>query len=210
MAHLLYVEASPRKDRSASIEVARAYLDAWTAARPGATVDRLDVWGEDLPAFDAEALEAKYAGIAGEALSGPQQEAWDRIRALAGRFHAADTLLFGVPMWNFGIPYRLKHLIDAVSQKDLLFAFGARGIEGLLGGRRMVVVAARGVAIGRETGLPAEEWEFQDRYMRMWATMVGIADVATVTVEQQLGGPGAEAASRAAARAEAAALAGRA
>jgi FMN-dependent NADH-azoreductase len=73
MPHLLYIESSPRKTRSASIEVAQAFLKTWQAANPGSTVDTLDVWATDLPEFDGSLLEAKYAGIAGLPLSGSRQ-----------------------------------------------------------------------------------------------------------------------------------------
>ena len=169
------------------------------------TVDTLDVWTTELPPFDGAALEAKYAGLGGQMLTPEQQSAWDGIRSLAGRFHQADVIVFSVPMWNFGIPYRLKHLIDAVSQKDVLFTFDERGLLGLLGGRKAVVVAARGVSLGE--GFPAEEYDFQVAYMAAWCRMVGITEVSRVEVERTLYGPEADAASRTEARAAAEALA---
>lgn len=204
--HLLHVESSPRKSRSASRDVALAFIDEWTARHPGATVDTLDVWETALPEFDGEAMEAKYAGLTGQALTAGQQAAWDGIRGLADRFWKADVVVLAVPMWNFGIPYRLKHLIDAVSQKDVLFTFDERGLIGMLGGRKAVIVAARGVALGE--GFPAAEYDFQVAYMRAWCRMVGIEDVSHIEVEKTLFGPEQDAASRAEARAAAVALAG--
>lgn len=65
MAKLLYIETSPRKQRSASIEVARAFLDAYRQAHPGESIQEIDVWSLDLPEFEDAAFEAKYAGIEG-------------------------------------------------------------------------------------------------------------------------------------------------
>lgn len=203
--HLIHVEASPRKERSASREAALAFIAAWTARHPDATVDTLDVWTTELPAFDGAAMQAKYAGLAGQALTPEQQTAWDGIRTLADRFWRADVIVFSVPMWNFGVPYRLKHLIDAISQKDVLFTFDERGLLGLLGGRQAVIVAARGVSLGE--GFPAEEYDYQVAYMQAWCRMVGITDVATIEVEKTLYGPEADVASRAEGRAAAEALA---
>ncbi len=203
--HLLHIEGSPRKMRSASREVALAFIAAWCAQHPGATVDTLDVWSTDLPPFDGAVMEAKYAGLGGQALTPEQQTAWDSIRVLAERFHQAGVIVFSIPMWNFGIPYRLKHLIDAVSQKDVLFTFDERGLLGLLGGRKAVVVAARGVALGAD--YPVAEYDFQVAYMNAWCRMVGITDVAHVEVERTLYGPEVDIASRAEARAAAQALA---
>ena len=147
----------------------------------------------------------KYAALEGVERSAEQRKVWTDIEALGQRFHRADVIVVSVPMWNFGIPYRLKHLIDAVSQKDVLFTFDERGLLGLLGGRKAVVVAARGVALGEN--FPAAEFDHQTRYLTMWARMVGITEVHTVSVEKTLFGPEADAASRAQAKAEAASLA---
>lgn len=188
MPHLLYIEGSPRKQRSASIEVAHAFIDAWKAQHAIATVDTLDVWNTPLPEFDGAALDAKYAGIQGQARTPEQAEAWDRIQALAARFIKADIIVFGVPMWNFGIPYKLKHLIDVVSQKDLLFSFDERGLTGLLDGRKVVVIAARGA--------PLDRAEHQIAYMTTWSEMVGIDEQYNIVIEKTLLGPDVDAESR--------------
>jgi FMN-dependent NADH-azoreductase len=193
---LLHVIGSPRH-RSASHQVARAFIEAWKTKHPDAIVDELSVWDTDLPAFDGPVLEAKYAGIEGRALDEHQAAAWRTVQALADRFRQADVILFSVPMWNFGIPYRLKHLIDVISQKDVLFTFDENGLNGLLGGRTVVTVAARGVQLGAD--FPADQYNFQSTYMTMWAHMVGIADVHTVEVEKTLFGPEQDVASREAA-----------
>jgi FMN-dependent NADH-azoreductase len=198
MPHLLYVEASPRKERSASIEVARAFLDAWRATHPEGKVDMLDVWNTALPDFDGEALAGKYAALAGETLSPAQEEAWVAIRALADRFRAADLI--------YTIPYKLKHLFDLVSQKDLLFTFDERGQNGMLDATA-VVINARGVAIGAD--FPAEIYDHQSTYMATWLRMVGITDVHQIAVEKGLMGADLDRQSRDEARAEAEALARR-
>ena len=154
MAHVLYIESSPRKLRSASIEVAQAALSAWRKADPKLTVDTLDVWSTKLPEFDGPLMEAKYAGLAGTPLTKEQDLAWSALREIAERFLAADALVFAVPLWNFGIPYKLKHLVDLVTQKDLLFSFDGQAFGGLLSGRRALLIYARGLDYG-PGGLPA-------------------------------------------------------
>ena len=193
--HLLHVESSPRGPRSASNEIAQAFIDAWSTHHPGATIDTLDVWQTDLPPFDGAAIDAKYAGLTGQPLTTDQQTAWEAIRTLADRFIDADIIVFGVPMWNFGIPYRLKHLFDVISQKDILFTFDDRGLLGLLGGRKVVTVATRGVALGE--GFPREDFDFQTAYMDAWCRMVGITDISRIEAEKTLYGPEQDTASRA-------------
>jgi len=205
MTRLLHVVGSPRKERSASLDVGRSFVDEWVAAHPGATVDTLDVWETELPAFDGPALEAKYAGLAGIVLTVEQQKAWAAIRALAERFKHAGVILISVPMWNFGIPYRLKHLVDAISQKNVLFTFDRKTLNGVLGGRKLVVVAARGAPLGGD--YPEKDFDHQVAYLRVWSRMVGITDFEAITVEGTLFGPEADAAARGAARATASKLA---
>jgi FMN-dependent NADH-azoreductase len=196
MAHILYIEASPRKERSASIEIAQAALAAWQAADGSLTVDTLDVWSEELPEFDGEALEAKYAGIAGRLLTKSQSAAWAEIRAIAARFVAADMLLLAVPLWNFSVPYKLKHLIDVVSQKDLLFTLGERGFGGLLRGRTALLICARGLDYGPSAGTPAGSYDFQKPYLETWLRFIGISEIRTVVVEKTLFGPEVDRAAR--------------
>ena len=204
---LLHVEASPRGQRSASLQVAHAFLDAWKDRHPNGSIDVLNVWTTELPAFDGEALDAKYAGLEGRDRSPAQITAWQEIGTLADRFHKADIVLLSVPMWNFGIPYRLKHLIDAISQKDVLFTFDERGLNGMLGGRRAVVVDSRGVGLGPD--FPREELDYQQRYMTAWLRMIGITDITHIEVEKTLMGAELDHAARAEACAQAARLGAR-
>src|SRR6266581_4735754 len=130
MPTLLHIESSPRKTRSASLDVANAYIDAYRATHPDHTIDVLDLWSIELPEFDGVALDAKYAEMSNTPLNDAQQHAWAAIRRLAQRLHDADTLLFSVPLWNFSIPYKLKHFIDVVSQGGILFSVDDSGISG--------------------------------------------------------------------------------
>ncbi|HEV2673694.1 MAG TPA: NAD(P)H-dependent oxidoreductase [Aliidongia sp.] len=203
MTHILYIEASPRKARSASTEIARHALAAWRSEDATVTVDTLDLWSESLPEFDGPAMEAKYAGLSGTPLTAEQAAAWSQIRALAGRFLAADALVVAAPLWNFSIPYKLKHLIDVVSQKDLLFTFDESGFGGLLRGRKALVICARGLDYSPSAATPAGTYDFQKPYLETWLQFVGISEIVSVVAEKTLFGPEIDGASRAAACAEA-------
>ncbi len=205
MSHVLYIESSPRKTRASSIDVAKAFLDAYRNRIPNDTIDTLDVWNTALPEFDGEVIDAKYAGIAGIPLTETQANAWAGIRTLAARFQRADKIVLSVPMWNYGIPYKLKHLIDCATQKDLLFTFDEKGLNGLLTKQKAAVIYARGVEYSAASGL--EEWDLQRRYIEIWLRAIGITNVSTILVEKTLFGPEADAAARAEAKAAAIALA---
>ena len=182
--HILHLASSPRGDRSASLKLAARYLETLTSLHADAMVDVLDVWTTDLLPFDGAALEAKYADLQGVEMNAEQQMVWEQIHALGERFHRADVIVFSVPMWNFGIPYRLKHLIDAVSQRGVLFDFDARGMRGLLKGKKVVVFATRGVALGED--FPTEDYDHQVAYLKTWARMVGVPAIDAVVSEATL------------------------
>ncbi|MBP1138557.1 MULTISPECIES: FMN-dependent NADH-azoreductase [Pseudomonas] len=203
--HILHIASSPRAERSVSLKLASRYLETFTSLHPESTVDALDVWTTDLLPFDGPALNAKYADLQGVQMSAEQQAVWKQIHALGERFHRADVILFSVPMWNFGIPYRLKHLIDAVSQRGVLFEFDAQGMRGLLKGKKVVVFASRGVALGED--FPTEAYDHQVAYLRTWARMVGIPAIDAMLSEATLADPATAEANFNAALAEASKLA---
>lgn len=208
MARLLYVEASPRKDRSASIEVSRAFLEAYRAVNPSDEIETLDIWAVDLPSFNGEALAAKYAGINGVSLTIEQTAVWDGIRSLAAPFLAADKLLLAVPLWNFGIPYRLKHLIDLISHKDILFSFDGTGFRGLLKARKAAVVYARGLDyLSATSSTPATTYDFQKPYIETWLRLIGITTISDIIVEKTIFGAEVDVQSRTKAKQNAATLA---
>ena len=208
MTTLLHIACSPRKQRSASLEVALAYIDAYREAHPGAQVSTLDLWDGALPEFDEHAMAAKYAGLNGTALSPDQESAWATLGALAARMHQADVLVLSVPLWNFSIPYKLKQFIDLVSQKDILFSFDPdKGLRGLLRDKRAVVVYARGLDFSAGSSTPAQRFDFQKPYVEAWLRFVGVDEVHALVVEKTIMGSDVDAAARHAAKAEARQLA---
>ena len=208
MARLLYIEASPRKERSASIEVSRAFLETYQTTHPDDEIETLDIWAADLPSFNGEALAAKYAGLNGVPLTLEQTAVWNEIRRLAAPFLVADKLLLAVPLWNFGIPYRLKQLIDLISQKDILFSFDGYGLQGLLKARKALVVYARGLDyLSKTSSTPAVAYDFQKPYMETWLRFVGVTEISSIVVEKTLFGPESDVESRTKAKQQAATLA---
>jgi FMN-dependent NADH-azoreductase len=105
MARLLYVEASPRKDRSASIEAARIFLTEYQKTHPKDAVETLDLWHTPLPEFDGEVIKSKYAILHGLKHTEAQRHAWSAVEKIISHFTSADKYVFSLPMWNFGVPY---------------------------------------------------------------------------------------------------------
>ncbi len=185
MAKLLYIEASPRKARSHSIAVAKAFLDAYVAGHPEDKIDTLDLWDIELPAFDGATIDAKYAVLHGQDQTPEEANAWGRVVQLFERFNAADKYLFSIPMWNFGIPYPLKHFIDIVTQPGLAFSFSpSEGYKGLVTGKPAAVVYSSGGAYGAGSG--AESYDLQKPFVQLWLGFIGFTDVHNIVVEPTL------------------------
>jgi FMN-dependent NADH-azoreductase len=181
VADLLYIEASPRKARSHSIAVAREFLRAAQAARPGLELDSIDLWQEDLPELGGATIEAKYAILAQQAHTPEQARAWQHVERLVARFVSTPALLFSVPMWNFGVPYRLKHYIDLITQPTLTFRFSPeKGYEGLVANKRAVVIYSSGGDYSPGSGNPRPD--FQKPFFEAWLRFIGIDRIETITV----------------------------
>jgi FMN-dependent NADH-azoreductase len=202
---VLNIVSSPRGSKSASITIADAFLAAYCREHPHVEVDTLNVWTEDLPDFDSEAIEAKYKGVSGATMDEAEAKVWTKIQALVQRFQVADLLLVGVPMWNFAYPYKLKQLIDLVSQRNMLFTFDGRSFGPMLTVTRALVIFTRGQSYDDDGPTPASHFDHQSRYMTFWLNFIGVTDVQTMFAENTWDDNGAE--SAASARAKAAALA---
>ena len=181
--HLLYIQSSPRGPRSVSIAVTDAFLQAYRQACPGLTVDTLNVWEENLPEFDQEAIGAKYKGINKEPMDPAETAVWDKIKELAARFQRADRILLAVPMWNFAYPYKLKQLIDLVCQRNMLFTYDGTEYGPLLKTGRACVVYARGGTYAEDSPTPASQFDHQKGYIDFWLKLIGVQQVKTLVVE---------------------------
>jgi len=191
MAKLLHIEASPRGERSASINVAKHFIESYRAAHPGDTVETLNLWRADLPEFDGATIDAKYAVMHGQKHTPEQLQAWQTVTKIADHFKSADKYLFSLPMWNFGIPYKLKQFIDVLVQPGLAFSFSPdTGYKGLITGKPAVAVYARGGAYGPGTGM--EAYDSQSTYLKQVLGFIGFTDIKDIFVEPTLASPTAK------------------
>lgn len=185
MSKLLYIEVSPRKDRSASIEVAQSFVSAFSEKDTDNTVEILDLWNTVLPEFDGDTINAKYRVLHGENPTPEEIAAWKVITQITDQFQAADHYLFSSPMWNFSIPYKLKHYIDVISQPGLTWSFSPEtGYEGLVTGKSATLVLARGGEYSSST--EAAAMDFQRTYLEMILGFIGFKDINTVLIEPTL------------------------
>jgi len=186
MSTMLYIQASPRGARSHSTAVADAFIETYKEKHAGTEIVTLNLFDADLPAFDGPALDAKYKIMHGQELSEEEKTAWTAIEKVIAEFKAADLYVLAVPMWNFGVPYRLKHYVDVVTQPGLTFSFTPeQGYKGLVTGKPAVAVYARGGEYPADS-----EFDLQKKYVETFLGFVGFTDIRSVLVEPTLmGGP---------------------
>ena len=188
MSALLFIECSPRRTDSFSSQAAAIYLNALPK---DVTVEQLDLCGAKLPEFDAAAAAAKYKVMRGQALNPGEESAWSAVVALVEQFKAADHYLIAAPMWNFGIPYKLKQYIDLITHPGLTFNPRPDGMEGLAGGDA-VVIYSRGGNYSPKDGQP-DPYDHQSPYLQAWLGVVGVSPVEEVAVQGTMRTPvGAE------------------
>ena len=208
MARLLYIETSPRKDRSASIEAAKTFIGEYKRTHPEDVVETLDLWTTHLPEFDGHVIDSKYAILHGLEHTDEQRQAWKGVEDVIGQFNGADKYLFSLPMWNFGIPYKLKHYIDVIVQPGYTFSFSPEeGYKGLVTDKPIAVIYARGGAYGPGTG--AESYDLQKAYIEHILGFIGFKDFQTLLVEPTLVSPEDNKKTMEAAREQAKAMAAR-
>ena len=185
MKKLLYIEGSPRKDRSHSIRIANEYLKKVAENDNNIEIKTIDLWSLDLPEFNGDMMNAKYSIIAGSDPSDNEKNEWSKVTKIFDEFADADHYLFSVPMWNFNIPYKLKHYIDIVTQPGLAWSYSPdEGYKGLMSGRTATVVYSTGDGYSEGTGF--ESFDLQKPYINLWLTFIGFDKVEKVIVDRTL------------------------
>ena len=125
---LLYIEASPRKENSTSSRVANAFVESYRKANPTDEIEHVPLFDVELPSFSGEGADQKMAAIMDMITGGDGIEAtgeWAGVIQEIERLKSADKVLVSSPIWNFSIPYRLKHYFDLVCQPGLSFYVNA-------------------------------------------------------------------------------------
>jgi FMN-dependent NADH-azoreductase len=185
MAKLLYIEASPRKKRSSSIAVAKTFLETYRKTFPEDQIQTIDLWQKEMPEFSGDVIEAKYAIMHQQPHTAEQIKAWEDVEKIIAEFKAADKYLFSLPMWNFGIPYKLKQYIDLLVQPGYTFQVTPQGeYEGLVKDKKVALIYARGGEYGIDAAV-----DFQKKYMEAILGFIGFKDFVSVIIQPTLCGP---------------------
>jgi FMN-dependent NADH-azoreductase len=195
---LFHLRCSPRAG-SASAAGAEAFLTKFRELRPSWDIDLQDVWRETLPDFDGAALEAKYARLGGRGFNDAEHDAFAVVERMALRFSLADRVLISSPMWNFGVPYKLKQWFDLIVQPGLTFAFDPdQGYRGLVKDRPTIVILASGSDF--VTGMNRGRVDMATPYLRDILRFIGVHSLRFVAIGPTAGAVGQVMAAREAAQ----------
>ena len=191
---ILQINSSARSAGANSTRLADSITARLKAANPAAVVELRDLAANPHPVLDEAALGALFTPAEQRT---PEQAARVALDdALIAQVQAADAIVLGVPMYNFGVPVQLKTWIDAIARAGVTFRYTENGPEGLIKGKKVYVALARG-GIYRDT--PADS---QVPYLKGVLGFLGMTDVEFIYAEGLAMGP--ESADKAFAAAEAA------
>lgn len=182
--NILQINSSARSEGSHSSKLANLLVERLRAEQPGSSLNLRDLSRNPHPMLDEAALGALFTPA--EQRSAEQQARVALDDALIAEIQAADVLVLGVPMYNFGIPAQLKNWIDAISRAQVTFRYTANGPEGLLTGKKVYVVLTRG---GLYRNTPNDT---QTPYLQTILGFLGMSDVQFVYAEGLAMGPDAE------------------
>jgi FMN-dependent NADH-azoreductase len=185
MATILHIRGTVTPELSYSLRAAEAFLESYRESHPGDRVDTLDLAKDPIPDFLELVARGKYRILHGQPHSREEAEAWKAVVAEIERLKKADKLLISSPMWNFGIPYRLKQYLDVIVQPGYTFAYSPeKGYTGLVTGRPALLILARGGEYLPGTGAAA--FDFQRPYLEFILRFIGFTDISTILVEPTL------------------------
>jgi FMN-dependent NADH-azoreductase len=168
MAHLLQIDSSIQGDRSVSRSLTARAAKAWRTAHPDGTVTYRDLGAHPLPHFDSESGLARM--VPPEEHTPAQARSWELSRQLVDELRQSDTILLGLPLYNFGPPSSVKTWVDHLIAPGLSVDQATH--TGLLGGRDLLVLAARGG--GYAAGTPREGWDHAEPWLPHGLSLTGL------------------------------------
>ncbi|AMV29938.1 FMN-dependent NADH-azoreductase 1 [Gemmata sp. SH-PL17] len=177
--NVLHVDSSILGERSVSRTVSAAVVSRLREVYPNLWVTYRDVVANPLPH-----LTASLAGTLGKpvdqapAAIAPEAAA---LRRVLDEVLAADIIVVGTPMYNFGIPSQLKAWLDALAVAGVTFRYSSAGVEGLLGAKRLVIVSSQGGFY--HAGTPAAGLEHQESYVRGFFAFLGLTNTQVVRAD---------------------------
>jgi len=176
--NVLHIDSGILGDHSVSRRLTAAVVAQIKAEQPGAAVTYRDLVANPLPHLSGAHLMA--ANARPEEVDAQVAAEVEESKVVLDEFLAADTIVLGVPMYNFSLPSQLKAWIDRVAVAGKTFRYTADGPEGLAKGKKVIIVSTRG---GHYSAGPAAVMDHQESYLKIVLGFFGITDVEIVRAE---------------------------
>jgi FMN-dependent NADH-azoreductase len=183
MSTVLVLTSSALGEESVSNQLVQDAVSALRSQDPGLRVVTRDLGGSPIPHIT---LDSATALRGAEPANAAQATAQALSNELVAELEAADTIVIGAPMYNFGIASTLKTWFDYVLRAGITFRYTESGPEGLLKGKRAIVIESRG---GLYSQGPAQVMDAQEPHLRTLLGFIGIADVTFIRAERLAFGP---------------------
>ncbi|WP_027415619.1 FMN-dependent NADH-azoreductase [Aneurinibacillus terranovensis] len=181
MAKVLYITANPKPiDLSYSLQLGDHFLAEYRKHNPNDTIEHVDLYKVDVPFIDGLVLGAWGKLAHGQELTGEETRVINRMDEILNQFLSADKYIFVTPLWNLSYPPMLKAYIDNILMAGKTFKYTEAGSEGLLKGKSVLHIQARG---GFYSEGPAVALEFTNPYLKQIMAFIGITDYTHLYVE---------------------------
>lgn len=181
MAQVLMIKANNRPaEQAVSVKLYEEFLKAYQDSHPEDEIVELNLFEEHLPYFDQSMMTGLYKDANGMEQTEEEKAAADIANGYLNQFLAADKIVFAFPLWNFTIPAQLLTYLFYLNQAGKTFKYTAEGPVGLVTGKKVALLNARG---GIYSEGPAASIEMSLNYVRNQLNFLGIQDLHTVVVE---------------------------
>jgi FMN-dependent NADH-azoreductase len=176
--NILHLISSPRKAGSYSIQLGNSLIKKLEEAYPGSNVTVHDLTNTPFPHLEEVHLQSFFT--LAESRSPVQQEAVRHPDAAIAELMAADIVVIGAPLYNFGISSTLKAWIDHIARRGITFRYSEAGPEGLVKGKKVYLAMSSG---GIYSDGPQSAYDFVVPYLKAVLGFMGMTDITVVRVE---------------------------
>lgn len=178
MKKVLHIMSSVSHDASYSIQLGHAIINKLKAQYGEISVSELDLNSTPLPYLDARHIQAFYTPV--EHLTDEDRNALYHSDKAIEDLMAADIIVIGAPLYNFGIHSSLKSWIDHICRAGITFRYTEQGPEGLVKGKKVYIAMAAG---GIYSSGPYQAYDFVSPYLKAVLGFLGMTDVSLVSAE---------------------------
>ncbi|ULO09968.1 FMN-dependent NADH-azoreductase [Paenibacillus sp. 19GGS1-52] len=181
MTNVLFIKANNRPvEQSVSVKLYHEFLESYKQSHPQDEITELDLFAEQLPYYDNTLITGMYKAAQGYEATPEEAAGAALVNKYLEQFIAAEKVVIAFPLWNMTVPAVLHTYIDYLSQAGKTFQYTAEGPNGLLGGKKVVLLNARG---GIYSEGPAAGAEMAVNFVLGMLGFWGVTDIEQVIIE---------------------------